>query len=293
MKKNVLRIFSLLLYAMIVCTILSVWVEREMTTLARISEREYSGKSFQLPRTVLFADDEGEHLYRAVNGYGWNNGLQFNELPEDSWSAAPMNGIYYNGVEYTYRFVMSASRQPQGGAKVTPVDAFEQRSDRLLCTFPHGIPEDFELPKEATILAQSDTAVLIESPSVKTPFFEHSARGLSESLRSADRIYSLADVRQLLDAVPFLIFSAILILIGFLLWAVTCILSIHTDHHKKLIIASICLIVAILCGLAVLMNAIDLPASLMPPDHIYHLNHYRQEITQILTILNTLGVGGI
>lgn len=283
MKKKTACIFSLVLYLLITCTILSCWVEAQMTTKVHIKELENKKGSLQFRSAVLFTDEKGQHLFEAVQG---TSGLLPREIRQEKWSFNPMGGIRFDGEELNYTIILSASRNPKEGEKIIAVEEFTEQPDQLLCLYPDGIPEELFLPKGTAILAQTETALLLELGNAQSPFFEHAAKGMSDSLSKADRIYSLGDVKTFQNTLPYLVLAAVLIFAGIVLWGVSCVLSIDYDSHKRAIRIIIILIAAILCALAILLSQIQLPASLMPPDNIFDFQHYTKELVSVFYSLS-------
>lgn len=283
MKKKTACIFSLVLYLLITCTILSCWVEAQMTTKVHIKELENKKGSLQFRSAVLFTDEKGQHLFEAVQG---TSGLLPREIHQEKWSFNPMGGIRFDGEDPNYTMILSASRNPKEGEKIIAVEEFTEQPDQLLCLYPDGIPEELFLPKGTAILAQSETALLLEVGNAQSPFFEHAAKGMSVSLSEADRIYSLRDVITFQNALPYLVLAAVMIFAGIVLWAISCVLSIAVDSHKRAIRIIIVLTAAIFCALAILLSRIELPASLMPPDNIFDFQHYTKELVSVFYSLS-------
>ncbi len=118
MKKSVICFFSLVLYLLLACLLLSLKIESEMMTLVKISERENKGSSFGFKQSVLISDEEGKHLYEVIEGSGWDTGNIARKLPAASWYIDSGESVQFTGNEQVYRFVYSASRPLQEGEKL-------------------------------------------------------------------------------------------------------------------------------------------------------------------------------
>lgn len=290
MKKKVLCIFSLVLYLLVACTIVSHWIEDQMMTQVTISERKNRGDSFSFKQTVLFADSQGEHLYELIDGSGWNSGLRVSMLPDASWYIDAFGGaVKYDGNKQLYRFITSASRMPKEGEAVKIIENIHKADDQYLCIFTHGVPEELILPKNSEIAARNETTLLLNMIEAEFPFFEHSAKGLSESLAEAGHIISLTDAKAFLNALPSLSAVVVILLAGIVVWAVSCLLSIRSGKHKWLLRVNVLLVIVLLCSLTFTLNQIELPASMLPTENIFDWQHYANLFSLLDNALMELG----
>lgn len=289
MKKKVLCIFSLILYLLVACTIISHWIEDQMMTQVTISERKNRGDGFSFKQSVLFTDDQGKHLYEIIDGTGWNSGLRASMLPDASWYINAINSaVEYDGNNQSYRFITSASRMLTEGDPVEVVESIRKADDQYLCIFTDGIPEELILPKNAEIAAQNETVLLLSMTQVEFPFFEHTAKGLTDTTAVADKIISLTETEQFLAALPSFTLVTMILLTGVILWAFTCFLSIRSEDNKWLIRINVLIMIGLLCSLAISLRTIDLPASILPPENIFDLDFYQGEFITIFCAIDTL-----
>lgn len=291
MKKKVLYAFSLLLYLLIVCTLLSDKIEDEMCIQAEV---KYVGSSevttvVNVPLSALFSDLEGSHLYRVVNGTGWESGLLVEEIPRNTWSI----DMIFNVINVTaygnesYNFILSASSFPDEGRNVELVDSVEEVDDQYLCLFPTDVPEELVLPSNAEVVAQSRNILLLSMSDVGHPFFEHTAQNLSESLGQTSGIISLGEATQFLDALPYVAWVGIMIMAGIVLWGLTCLLGKRNRWIPRLN-AAVSLV--FLIALWWVLGQIDLPASMMPSEVIFDWSHYSEKLAMILSSMDLLGL---
>ena len=288
MKKKVICVFSLILYLLVACTILSNWIETEMMTQVKISERQNRGDSFTFGQSALFSDGEEDHLYEVIDGTGWNSGLRSRELSPSQWYSDAYGKVQFDGSEQTYRFIVSASRQPQEGDEVAVIESFEKAEDQYLCIYSDGIPEEIVLPKNTEIDAQSETVLLLNQKEAEFPFFEQTAKGLTDTMAAADQIISLTESEQFLTGLPSLALAAMILLAGVVLWAFTCLLSIHSEGNKWRIRLNAVIMIALLGYLAFLLQTVELPASMLPAENIFDLQFYSEKFTAIFSSLDAL-----
>lgn len=290
MKKRVLCFFSLILYLLTACGLLSQKIEAEMATQVLLSLRTAAGSlsPTSQPLRVLFTDEGDDHLYEVVDGTGWNSGLRIREIPEGFWTIGYAIGPYVaipGGRDY--RFVESASRQPPEGKLARIIEEFEITDDRYLLLFPEGVPESMALPENTAVIAQSRNALLLDVPNAELPFFEHRAKTLSDTLGAAERVFSLTETEQFLTALPAIALTALLLASALILWAFSCLLSIRPEQHKGLIWFNAALILASLYALLRVLGSFDLPASLLPARNILDWQHYADTLSLIFGTLET------
>lgn len=288
-KKNVICVFSLILYLLIACTILSNWIEAQMMTKVKISERQNRGDSFGFSQSALFAGNDGDHLYEMIDGTGWSNGLRARELPSAAWYIDAHDKVQFDGSEQTYRFIVSASRQPQEGDKVAVVESFEKAEDQYLCIYTDGVPEKIILPKDAEIAVQSENVLLLNLKEAEFPFFEQTAKGLTETFSKADKIFSITEIDKFLTAIPSLALVALILLGCILLWTFACFLSIRSGDNKWLWINGVT-VIALMRYLAGLLQTVELPACMLPTENIFDWQNYTGQRSLFFAALDELGI---
>ena len=286
MKKSVICLFSLILYVLLACLLLSLKIETEMMSQVKISERENKGDSFGFNQSVLFSDNDGTHLYEVVNGTGWDSGLLAQKLPA-SWYIDIDGKVQFTGNKKVYRFVYSASRTLQDGEKVAIVEEFEKGQDLYLYLYENGIPEEYVLPKNAELVTKSENALLLNMAEAESPFFEQTALSLTETTKQADRVFSLAEVTQFLEQIPLLVVVCGVFIAGVIFWGIACLFSLDFEDNKRWVWLNIGLVCASLVVMAIMLTTIDLPASMMPADSIFNLPHFKEELSIIANTLKT------
>lgn len=291
MKKNVLYVFSLLLYILAACTLVSQKIETEMITLAAVRDvdfTDYSGKKIEMPLSAVFTDAEGGHLYEIVDGTGWENGLRFQEISESIWNVEE-SGIVSMPAERDYRIVQSASRQPQPGEPVEVLGRTKPANDRYLAIYTEELPEEFNLPITAEIAARSSRVLLLDMTNAATPFLEHRAKNMSITTSSSTRIFSLTDVAQFLETIPLVVLLAVVLAAPVLIWLYSSVLVRNTSRNKGFLLANIGLVAGLLCFAVWIMKKIDLPASMLPVSNIFEFDYYSSELSMVFDSLHELG----
>lgn len=296
MKKSVLCIFSLILYLLAVCTMLSQKIETEMATRVQISVRTAAGSASPTnqPTRVLFSDGEGDHLYEVMEGTGWSPGLRIHEIPEERWKVGYQRGGSYveiNGGS-DYRFVESASRQPPDGKRAVIVEEFETVHDQYLYFYPEGMPAEYELPENAELAARSGNALLMNMEQGSLPFFQHTAKKLTASTEKADRAFSLTEVRQFLGELPCAAMVSMTLIAGIAFWGAACLFGIRGDRKAFIWINAVFMLTSLVL-MAFTLRDIELPASMLPADNIFDWRYYREELSLIFSALQDFGMSDI
>ncbi|MGN1027439.1 MAG: hypothetical protein ACI4P4_13680 [Faecousia sp.] len=286
MKKKVLCFFSLVLYLLIACTLLSGKIQEEMITQVEIgpvnTRAPHEQVTRELPGRMIFTDETGNHVYEVVDGTGWEDGPRIRE--EGSWSLSGDGVVSIPGYPDS-RYVTSASRQPQPGERVEILGKPEWTDDRYLAIYDDGVPEGYPLPSGTEDMVQSEQAMLLTMTGVITPFMEHRAKTMSMITDHARHIFSLTDVEQFFAQLPNVTAVILTLAAGLVFWAHACCLSFRGEGGGWLTKQDVGIVAATLCLLPVLLRRFDFPASLLPEENILQWSHYREEFSLFFTAI--------
>ena len=283
MKKSVFCIFFLIFLTLITCSILAETIEEEMTLEVIGYKKQTSYDSFSMPKEMHFYDEEGAHLYEVYEGTGWESGMRAREIPLTDG---------YFVVDRDYIVVRSASRQPVEGELADLYDGTDMAPSRYVAYYPDGIPPENPLLFQAEILEQSDHVLLLYKENGIQPFTENRAKfGMIQLTANNWRVYSLDALEQLLENVPDSLTAIVLVAAIAMLGINTCILVYHADRNKWLLIFNGIAIGILLILLRQILNRIDLPASMLPPENIFNISYYRAELAEIFSALEELASG--
>lgn len=294
MKRKVLCVFSLVAYLLLFCTIFAPMAGREMAILVDIKQiKKNVNFNPQVAVSCALWDDE-EIIFQVVEGTGWNTGSRADPLPRQYYSIShdfkgnPSHVVLSPGADYTV--ILSASRTPRKDDLVEIVDAEESPGEKLILYCPEGVQEIKLLQNNFTVSQQGDQGILMDTIGIKMPYFEHRTiqalknRIITETLR----IYSYTDAKNFLWQLPLLSLIAGLLLCGVILWGGTCLLT-KKQQSGRLLWVNTGTISLTLLLIWPLTYAVDLPASLMPPNSILDLGHYFSEFSNIFAALASVG----
>ena len=288
MKRKVLCCFSFLLLLFVFFTLISAKVEEEMLTLVVDKSGEaINFKSFKIANIAVNWPNGTERLYIITEGEGWEDGLRISEPSPEYYDR---QGDYITlGPGAKYWYVFSASREPVLGSEVRVVETWREPDDYLIWT-PEPIGDPARLPSSMSVTAASGNAVLVSIRTTTFPFFEHNlGYTLRDSFGDEVRIYSLHDIRQFAESLPWIAGIAAALLCSMLLLGVLWRLS-GPRGGRRILVANLFLIALLLAAVPLLAKQFDLPASLMPQAYILDIPHYAETFGRINAALDEMGV---
>ncbi len=287
MKKTVLRIFSILFFLIVACTILSAKIETEMLT--QVKTMKLSGSfDAKLPMTASFPDEYGmPRVFALEEKTGWEAGVRIRELGPNEFSVGEM-GISPSSWSTT-TYILTASRVPPEGQLVEVYKNMKAAEDTLLLYYPLWMPEESTLPSGVTEVARTSTSVLLETTNSPQPFMEHQEKNRLSTLEEDNwRIYSLTHANQFFENMPKVALVAAFLLLPVGLWVISCFLARDEVSNSPLIWVNVVASLGCLGGMWAVLRKIDLPASLLPPNNILDFAYYKTEIGQLLEVLKGL-----
>ena len=261
--RRFLRMTLLLGYILLTCTALSVRIEEAMTL--RVTAKTYN--LFLQPKlsaSTLFWDEGGSHLYYLEKEDGTFIVREL-EAGDDYNINYEENSVTLSGVGEC-NVILSASRQPQAGERAEVFRGREETQDRFLLV---GLEE----------------VEVRESDRTKTPFLAHEAKQTLPLEFLGDwELYSLKDADVFVENIPQITLMLALFLLPVVLLAGSCIME-----SRKALWCNIGLSAASFGGAWIMLSAVKLPLSWLPPDNIFRLSHYRGQMIEILQALEQLG----
>ena len=280
MKKTFFSVFFLIFLTLITCTLLAGKIEEEMTLEVIGYEKRESHDAFTPPKDMLFADEQGSHLYEVYQGTGWESGLRAREIP--------LYGGSFN-VDRNYTVARGSSRQPVYGEQAELYDGKDTGPSTYVAYYPDGIPKENKYLFQVEILEKSEHTLLLYQENGVKPFMENRAKGgMVQLAGSGWRVYSLDALEQLLNQVPNAMTVLLMLFVVAVLGVMICVLIYRWDRNKWLILLNGALIAAALVLLAQVLKPIDLPASMLPMENIFEVSHYRTMVTAIYNALEEL-----
>lgn len=288
MKRKVLCIFSIVAYLLLFCTCLAPTVEREMATLAdvKVIKAKTTTNSTLPAYAAQWGETEG--LFHIVEGSGWSTGSRVEKIPFQYYAMSFSHIILHPGTPYD--LILSASRAPKEGDRVEPVEAKESPGEKLILFCPEGILAVSPLQNNFTVLQQGEKTILLDTMSIKMPYFEHRMKNALEDRITAEglRIYSYSDAKSFLSQLPLVAVLGALLLFGVTVWAGTCRMT-KKQQPGWLLWGHVGILGLSLFLVPLVGKAVDLPASLMPGESILDIAHYGAEFSNIFAAMADVG----
>ena len=261
--RRFLRMTLLLGYVLITCTLLSGKIEEAMTVRVTTKTVNLFQKPL-LPASTLFWDEGGSHLYYLEKEDGTFIVREL-EAGDDYNINYEENSVTLSGVGEC-NVILSASRQPQAGERAEVLRGREETQDRFLLV---GLEE----------------VEIRESDRTKTPFLAHEAKQtLPLEFLEDWELYSLKDADAFVGSIPQITLMLALLLLPIVLLTGSCVLE-----SRKALWCNIGLSAASFGGAWAMLSSVKLPLSWLPPDNIFRLSHYREQMTGVLQALEQLG----
>lgn len=290
MKRRAVWTFSLVLWALIACTLFSLKIEKLM--VPKVTTTSPSRETHTMPLDALFTDESGDHLYSVVEGTGWEKGIRAQELVRQGYFPGNYqileDRIY---LESSAAFVHYASKPIREGDLISVEEGKNTAGDHWLAVFPESAPPLDQLSEGVAIEQTSETAYLLAVEEAELPFMEDRARSMSGLSQQEGKFYSLGDLESFLDALPLLAVGLCLLLIPVLLWGYSGLL-LDAPKRKAPLLLNGCIGAVSLAGLALLLYFLDLPSSLLPQNAIVEFSHYSREFSQIFQTLEDFASAG-
>lgn len=272
MKRRVLCVFILVLWALIVCTFLSIRIEQLMLPQVTMIKTDDRDPTPNIPLDSLFWDDMGMHLYRAWEGSGWEKGTRVNEESQGDYTV----GADRVDLKFMGSYIRYASNPLRVGDQVVIQTEIEQMDDHWVAVFPEGVPQ-YEVSSEQVVVQdQTDTALLMSVTDAPQPFMEDRAKSFVPTVtdefaipgEAAGTYYSLLDVQQFMSQVPLLSLLLAIFVFTLILWGYSCTLAKRAGKHRACLIANSGIAVVLLLCIPFILHILELPSSLLPQYHI-------------------------
>lgn len=284
MKQKALWVFILIFWLVGTCTFFAMKTQEQMTPQVTSvkAETSYSaGSPAKLPLDCLQVDEYGMHLYMIYEGTGWEAGTRVQEV--QGFSMDENNVLLDNGGWGEY--VQYASKALTEGELVDVIRGDNKVPDQWLAVFPEKAPELGDLDSGYEVVAWVENAVLLSVESDTQPFMEGRAKSNIPVLAEA-RVYSLNDMKQFLDnfVCSGLLLAILIIVLS--LWGYAWYENQHDKKYPRLWPLSLGIGLVFMGCIAVILHFVNLPSSLLPPDHITDLGYFFHEFDQFFEALD-------
>lgn len=283
-NRTMVCFFILVFWGLMICTILSDNIHRQMTAKVMVIKKEqFSSSGVKLPLNVLFSDKNGLHLYEAAEGDNWEKGKHVQEVPSYQYQIGEEDIVVSGGAEYGY--IQYASKAVTDGDAIQIVSQSKTEEELYL-----RITEEEENVEEwigAGNLIEKKNGVLLFSMAGKQPYMEEQMRG-DLSIAEGGRLYNLNEVTVFFRNLPLVSALFVFLLLFFIIWVCSCILLRDWDRNKYFLIGNLGAALLLLAVFIEVACRISLPSSLLPDKNIFELSYYKNEFLEIVEGLRKL-----
>lgn len=284
-KQKALWVFTLVFWLVAACTFFAIKTQEQMTpqvTTTRAETSYSANSSAKLPLDCLQIDSGGGmHLYEVYEGTGWEAGMRVREIRD--FSMDEKNVLLDNGGWGEY--VQYASKPLTNGELVDVIRGNNKEPGNWLVIFPEDVPELDDLGNGVQVVAQDENIALLSVESDTKPFMEGRAKSVIPALAGA-KVYSFADIEQFLGnfVCSGLLLAVFVILLT--LWGYAWYENQYDKKYPRMWPLSLGIGIVLLGGIAAILHFVNLPSSLLPPEHITDLGYYFREFDQFFNGLS-------
>lgn len=300
MKRRTLCICTFVLYLLLVCTMLSGKIQKEMLTQVAARPVVLTEKSrgpVKLPLDAVWERPDWKNttevlLFDLSPGTGWQEGLRFTVVSGSLYSMNAQDNTADMFPDKDRLIVRHASRFPEVGG---PAEVIEQKEtpDQYLVVYRDRVPDYGDHWSGVSLTAEAENVRLLDVEKAKHPFLEDQNQEWLYQIQTKDwYIYSLGTVSEFLNELPKIALVGAILVAMVVLWVQSCILIGAPEEYRRTLIANGILEAALLCALVLLLKHINLPASLLPPENILDFSYYAQELGECFGGLQKLGQAG-
>lgn len=268
MKGRKLCFFMGAFWLLVICTILSDSVERQMTVKVQVLETQITMSEGELVLKPYSAEilSNGD-LYEAGEGSEWETGLRAHVIPPEFY--------------ITEKDQVLLATNPRDGETIL------YRTKEL---FPGTLVQK-AVPyqgKEGLYLTLSkEKKPQLFSMTGKEPYMENLQKE-ELGLLPEERLYSMTEMENLSRTFLLLGLLVVLLVNTLLIWIYSWKLSGNVKKNKILLLVNGGVLSLILLGIYKLAETIQMPSSLLPKENILDFGHYKETFGQILGALEQL-----
>lgn len=258
MRRHIVFVFIFIFWGLAVCTVLSEKIEEQMTAEVFVQRAE----DYSLPLDALFWDEEGQHLYKVVNGEGWEAGKRVNEVNRGNfWLNEDRIGVNDSHADY----IRYASKE------ISPWELVE------MMPLYEGGPEDY-------LVIEADDARIVSVEEGLKPFMQEAIK-VELGLPEESTVYNLNDVKSFFGNFPILGGIVALLLASIILWTYSWRCSRELRKNRVLLGANVLVSVGMFWGFQKLVQKLEFPSSLLPQKNILRFGYYKNQFIEIFEAL--------
>lgn len=268
MKGRKLCFFMGAFWLLVICTILSDSVERQMTVKVQVLETQITMSEGELVLKPYSAEilSNGD-LYEAGEGSEWETGLRAHVIPPEFYITEKDQVLLAtnpgDGETILYR-----TKELFPGTLVQKAVPYQEKEGLYLTLSKEKKPQLFSMTG-------------------KEPYMENLQKE-ELGLLPEERLYSMTEMENLSRTFLLLGLLVVLLVSTLLIWIYSWKLSGNVKKNKILLLVNGGVLSLILLGIYKLAETIQMPSSLLPKENILDFGHYKETFGQILGALEQL-----
>lgn len=255
-------------WLLVICTILSDSVERQMTVKVQVLETQITMSEGELVLKPYSAEilSNGD-LYEAGEGSEWETGLRAHVIPPEFYITEKDQVLLAtnpgDGETILYR-----TKELFPGTLVQKAVPYQGKEGLYLTLSKEKKPQLFSMTG-------------------KEPYMENLQKE-ELGLLPEERLYSMTEMENLSRTFLLLGLLVVLLVSTLLIWIYSWKLSGNVKKNKILLLVNGGVLSLILLGIYKLAETIQMPSSLLPKENILDFGHYKETFGQILGALEQL-----
>ena len=269
MKGKTICFFLGTFWLLLICTILSSSIERQMTVKVQVLEPTPSMLEMNAPMQVYSSEIlSGGNLYESVEGSEWESGFRAEIVPPELYITEGNEIMLSPEGAGLSEKILYRTKELFPGAVVQKIMPIQGKEGLYLTLSPKKEPQ-------------------LSSMTGKEPYMENLQKE-ELGLLPEERLYSMTELENFSNMFLFLGLLLASLASTLFIWIYSWKLSKNVRKHKTPLLVNGGVLTLLLLGIYKLTAALQLPSSLLPKENILDLEHYRETFGSVLKALEKL-----
>ena len=269
MKGKTICFFLGTFWLLLICTILSSSIERQMTVKVQVLEPTPSMLEMNAPMQVYSSEIlSGGNLYESVEGSEWESGFRAEIVPPELYITEGNEIMLSPEGAGLSEKILYRTKELFPGAVVQKIMPIQGKEGLYLTLSPKKEPQ-------------------LSSMTGKEPYMENLQKE-ELGLLPEERLYSMTELENFSNMFLFLGLLLAALASTLFIWIYSWKLSKNVRKHKTPLLVNGGVLTLLLLGIYKLTAALQLPSSLLPKENILDLEHYRETFGFVLKALEKL-----
>ena len=269
MKGKTICFFLGTFWLLLICTILSSSIERQMTVKVQVLEPTPSMLEMNAPMQVYSSEIlSGGNLYESVEGSEWESGFRAEIVPPELYITEGNEIMLSPEGAGLSEKILYRTKELFPGAVVQKIMPIQGKEGLYLTLSPKKEPQ-------------------LSSMTGKEPYMENLQKE-ELGLLPEERLYSMTELENFSNMFLFLGLLLAALASTLFIWIYSWKLSKNVRKHKTPLLVNGGVLTLLLLGIYKLAAALQLSSSLLPKENILDLEHYRETFGFVLKALEKL-----